>query len=544
MVLIASIWISGVLGFGLQAQAVSYNWMIETFDVSVEVRESGQILVTERIGVDFKGEKHGIYREIPTSYADAYGNKKTVKLELLNVRQDGGPAMYEFSRARGEAKIKIGDANLLISGQHVYEIEYQVDRVILFEDGFDEVYWNATGTDWDVPIVRSTAVVHVPEGAEILQQACYTGIFGSQASDCEVVENGGSVAFAATGPLTVAVGFTKGVVPEPTWWEMILWFLMDNWLAFLPVPFVILTALYWKKHGDDGEHGTVVAEYEPPQGVWAVYAGSLVKSGMFKNRYYTAMIVQLAVEGFIEIRIEDDEGKLKKAKITLVKKKEWAHLDKAHRALVDAFFEGKSEVVLREIKGKIPGEKIAKISKFVQEWLVHGGYFEKGSFKRRVGFIVGAWVFGMVGFAFNMAFGLFVAGSWFACAVIVGMFGWFMGRATVKGLEMQRKVKGFKLFMHTAERYRSEWHEKERMFAKYLPYAIAFDLVDEWAHAFEGVEQIEPEWYVGHRFSPAFFAAAMPAMTSSVGSAKVPSSSSGGGGSSGGGFGGGGGGSW
>jgi uncharacterized membrane protein len=98
------------------------------------------------------------------------------------------------------------------------------------------------------------------------------------------------------------------------------------------------------------------------------------------------------------------------------------------------------------------------------------------------------------------------------------------------------------------------------LFSKFLPYAIALDVADNWAKAFEGIYQDPPDWYVapgGFRtFSPYLFTHSINSVTSGLASAmySAPRGSGiggggggggfGGGGSSGGGFGGGGGGSW
>jgi uncharacterized membrane protein len=100
------------------------------------------------------------------------------------------------------------------------------------------------------------------------------------------------------------------------------------------------------------------------------------------------------------------------------------------------------------------------------------------------------------------------------------------------------------------------------LFSKFLPYAVALDVADNWAKAFEGIYQNPPDWYVspaGFRtFSPYVFTHSINSVTSDLTSAmtSAPRGSGiggggggggggfGGGGSSGGGFGGGGGGSW
>ena len=86
------------------------------------------------------------------------------------------------------------------------------------------------------------------------------------------------------------------------------------------------------------------------------------------------------------------------------------------------------------------------------------------------------------------------------------------------------------------------------MFERFLPYAMAFDVEEKWARAFEDIYREPPSWYTGTgtgQFHAAAFSSRMSALSSAASStmASSPSSSgSGGGGSSGGGSGGGGGG--
>ena len=118
-------------------------------------------------------------------------------------------------------------------------------------------------------------------------------------------------------------------------------------------------------------------------------------------------------------------------------------------------------------------------------------------------------------------------------------------------------ILGFQEFLSRAEKDRLERMGNKNLFSMFLPYAIALDVTDNWAKAFEGIYQEQPDWYVspgGIRvFNPYVFSRSISSMTSSAGAAmySAPRSSGtgsggggfGGGGFSGGGFGGGGGGS-
>ena len=138
-------------------------------------------------------------------------------------------------------------------------------------------------------------------------------------------------------------------------------------------------------------------------------------------------------------------------------------------------------------------------------------------------------------------------------------FAKFMPAKTSAGSSAYMDILGFQEFMNRAEKDRLERMGDKDLFSKFLPYAIALDVAEHWAKAFEGIYQEPPDWYVsplGFRaFSPYGFSHSMNGITSSLASAMFSSPRGsglggsggggfGGGGSSGGGFGGGGGGSW
>lgn len=126
-----------------------------------------------------------------------------------------------------------------------------------------------------------------------------------------------------------------------------------------------------------------------------------------------------------------------------------------------------------------------------------------------------------------------------------------MPKKTKEGVILKEKSLGLKEFLYRADRYKLKWQEKEEIFEKFLPYAMVFGVVDQWAKNFKNIYTDSPDWYVGNinTFSAIYIASEMSHFSSSASSSYSPPASSGssgfgGGGSSGGGFGGGGGGSW
>jgi len=169
------------------------------------------------------------------------------------------------------------------------------------------------------------------------------------------------------------------------------------------------------------------------------------------------------------------------------------------------------------------------------------------------------WVFAVLVFLFILpGSGLksFIAGILTGIPVVA--FAKFMPVKTRAGASAYMDILGFQEFMNRAEKDRLERMGDKDLFSKFLPYAIALDVADNWAKAFEGIYQVPPDWYVspgGFRtFTPDAFTHSLNSVTSDLSSAmfSAPRGSGGGGsgggfgggGSSGGGFGGGGGGSW
>ncbi len=544
----------------LEEFAPSYNlygWQIDSFDSEIEVLETGEILITERILTNFNSSfnKHGIYRDIPIVYGGSYGSKMRMNVQVEEILQNGVPAEYKKSREGGFRRYRIGDADLFVSGPVEYVIRYRVERGVLFFDERDEFYWDITGNDWEVPIALSTARVTLPDGVQIFETACYTGSYGSTQQNCEIVEMDGDLAFAANDYLTVAVGFSKGVVTEPSIVKKVFYVVRDNVAGLIPIVAMPIIFLAWYVFGKDPKTKTVVAEFAPPADVSPVSAGFLLTGG-FRRRFIGAMIVDLAVKGYLKIDI--DEEKVEKTKfgktipaIAFTRLKSEAGLEKSYRELMQGLFPGKKDRrTMKEVQTSMSSNTRGyKISKAIQEHAVESGWFTKGSFDGVI--LVGgcSFIFGFFAFYFLGNGAVLVGILYVVAAIYSAVFGVLMKRYTSEGAEIARHIRGFKLFMHTAERYRSQWQEDQYIFEKYLPYAIAFNQVKRWARTFDGMDLQKPEWLnAKYRYIDALsithHLSTVNTSIQNMSTFSQANGGSGGGGFSGGGGGGGGGGSW
>ena len=262
---------------GLWLKAQDDERILDYFS-DIEVRKDGTMMVTETIKVRSQGIniQRGIYRSFPVRYKDALGNNVIVRFDVQEVLKDGQAEPYFLKKEGGFINLYIGDANYyLSSGEYTYQITYITNRQLGFFEEYDELYWNAIAHGWAFRIDQARARIRLPSEAEILQYVAYSGPLGDDGCACDLQQTSAStLEVTMTQPLapyeglTVAVGWPKGIVTEPTWNDRLNWFLKDNRAAFfglVGLAFVFMYYLYaWLQVGKDPEEGTIIPLYEAP----------------------------------------------------------------------------------------------------------------------------------------------------------------------------------------------------------------------------------------------------------------------------------------
>ena len=551
---------------------------VTSFASDITVREDGRITVVEKIEYFFPEPRHGIYRDIPTRYELDDGRTLVVPVKVKSVT--GAP--YEVTENRYAVRIKIGDPDRTVTGLQSYEITYEASGAIRYFADHDELYWNVTGSEWEVPLRRVSAIVHLPDAVNEsdITLRCFMGPAGSSEYECLYQRSGKSAHFAADDFLTVVVGWNPGVVARLEAREA--GFYSDYVLPALPVlpvaiaiPVIVFIILLrrWMRIGRDPEgSGTLVAQYEPPDRLTPAEIGVLIdEKAQMKD--VSATIVDLAVRGYIKIN-DEKSGFLSFRKnfgFRLLKPdfRNDPELKHFEVKILSVMFVGLDYVTLENLTNTHAFHThLSAINKSLYEQTVAGGYFAASPESVRMKYFgIGAATLVIAGVAIFMFGGLvtqfinvtmFIAlvASVAVTGVIFLIFASAMPRKTEQGVAAWDHARGFKEYLKTAEKYRLEWQEKEKIFERFLPYAMVFGVVREWSEAFKNLDMKPPDWYEGEaivsgRFHVGRFMASMGALETGFGKAltSAPSKSSsgsgfGGGGHSGGGFGGGGGGSW
>jgi uncharacterized membrane protein YgcG len=541
---------------------------IESYDTVVRVDRSGKLTITETIRYNFGSatNKHGIFRTIPITYKGAYESLYKIHPRLISVTDGQGNAYTtKTSHSNGTWEIKIGDADVIVAGVKTYIITYTIEGAVSFSPegnaDQDEIYWNAIGTQWLVPIKKASARVELPETISSgLKIACYIGPQDSK-MPCEYTSaNQKDISFIAPRALSlneglaVVVGMPKGILHEPTRGQKAVQFMRDNWPAALPLPVLAVMLLIWSKYGHDPKgRGVIVAEFEAPENMSPIEVGAMIDQ-QIQGRDVSSLIIDLAVRGYLKVK-ETGGAWSKDYELIKVREADGA-LRNYEQTFFKALFDGRKSVTLSSLKTTFY-DTAEEVKQQVYNGLVSKKYFASHPETARIWCIVVGIVVGFGGVMMPLYLGTaFTAWSMagpIIAGVIIAGFGFIMPKMTKEGVMIKEHIKGFKLFLAVTEKERLKFHnapeKKPELFEKFLPYAMVLKVEGEWAKQFEGIYTKPPEWYSGDwkTFSAVYFSSRLQSFSSVAQSSLVtaPSKSSGfSGGGSGGGFGGGGGGSW
>ena len=579
---------------------------VDDFTVKINLQKDGSLNIEESIFYNFDDlQKHGIYRIIPCKYK-ARGGNYNLRLSDINVRDEKGNSYNFFiSQKNGKKKIKIGDADKLVSGRKKYIITYKVNRAINYFENHDELYWNVVGDEWEVPIMQSKATVffeHALPSSEIKDE-CFSGRLGSQNSCNSSRYNyqGDSVKSVVfiddkLNPgnfFTIVVGTPKGFIEKSGIIKNAYFILADNLIILLPLAVLIFFFLWWFLKGKDPEgRKTIIAQFESPDALTPSEVGTLIDEKVNKKDI-SAEIINLAIKGYLKIvRINSKKLFFKKDDYILQKQTKQEKLKNKHeQQLLDLLFKSKNKIKNKDaqklkeekiIEDNIPLENLIRLSdlkdKFykdleivrgkVYKSLVSKGYFPKNPKKVRGMYMGFGFVFILLGFFSGSFLGTIGFLSFLVSALIIIFFSFIMPQKTRKGVLAREHILGLKKYLEVAEKDRINFHnapsnwagrpsKDPKHFEKLLPFAMVLGVEKKWAKQFEDIYDGNSDWYsdqnAGH-FSALNMANSLNNFSTKTNSV-LASSPSGkgasgggsgfsGGGFSGGGFGGGGGGSW
>ena len=575
------------------------------YELDRDEAERSVLTTTETLVAVFPefDQNRGIRRAIPMDYQ---GHPTDIHVESVT-DATGAPRGFEVEADEaGEFLLVTVRADDFVHGEQTYVIRYTQHNVTLEPDdaAIDEFYWDVNGTGWAQPFGRVRAEVRM--SADVAAgftgaTACYRGSSGS-GTPCESLTTTDAappvvVAEAFTlGPyenLTVAVGFDPGTFEprDDSFWASpaaIAGGVAAVFAGLAMLAAIVLRVLRWRDHPG---RGTIIAQYEPPEGISAMEAADLVGH---PDKGVTATILERAVAG--ELRVI--ETGRKKFAVEFI----GGELgDRDAQSIVMALYSGNPVPgARRDLKTRdiTLGRRLLSLRQSATKRVVQRNLRRRPDPVARVLLAIG----GIGAATLSLMFGIFAlddqrGGVWpfllFSGAIVAAIVT-LLVVANVRplnerGREVRDHLEGLRLYIRLAEADRLRVLQSPsgamrvdrpaaasvaaaaaatpgapiattsldsavvlKLNERLLPYAVLFGLEREWVRELAALYEARgetPGWYSGRDgFNAASFSVAVSSFSSasstswSGSSSRSASRGSGGGGSSGGGGGGGGGG--
>ena len=459
--------------------AQSKKLEIERFDAEISVAESGRVHVSEAILFRFTGSWNGVYRDIPVIYTTPSGFNLRLELNVHSVTAEDGTALrYEESRERHYKRIKIWVPEA-VDVSRTINIQYSSPNALRFIDaeesefeaGHDELYWNVTGDEWEIPIFAASARIIVPPEVTGLRARVYTGGLGSTASNAQMREIESGFYFETTHALdmqegmTVSMAWDPGVIARPTVAQKVNRFFGANWIFLSPIMSFLFMFQLWRLRGRDPTRRAIPPQYKPPEGLTPAEIGTLIDNSP-DMRDITASMVDLAVRGYIKIEEQERTGILGMLKgnsysfVMLRDLDQWSGLQTHEHSLMSGLFDGGSRkhVDLDELENEFY-KHVSDIKDGIYSRLLGLGFYHHRP-DRVIGAYVGSGIalgvfmvmgLGFFGDALSLPIGASVTAAILSALPVMG-FGLVMPARTVKGARQLEHILGFQEFLDRCQR--------------------------------------------------------------------------------------------
>ena len=303
---------------------------IKNYEVTVQMNKNGTLTVNEVIDYEFdSAAKHGIYRDIPLrskkNGVDIY--KSYIKMN--SIKRNGISEEYSTQLFDEGIRYKVGSANKFVEkGVNKYEFNYMIYNAVFEKNGIYQVYFNAIGQFWKVPIEKAIVNIKFGNGKpvtenEIKQLDIFTGEYGQSGKDYISNLNNGTIEIKTKKVLQAYNGLSfrlnlKTDNISPTFWDKLQTLYYAHPLIVAGPLVIILLAIYgfitWYIFGRDVGKKAIVPEFNIPKDISAMYA-AYINGVREPKEILTIGVLSLLSKGYVEA--DDEEGNGRNVKYTL-----------------------------------------------------------------------------------------------------------------------------------------------------------------------------------------------------------------------------------
>ena len=298
---------------------------ILSFTSDVTLRANATLQVREEFVVHSAGDgfRYGMVRDLPIDsearwdqrLVGPYAKDTGIRVKILEVTEDGAPVSYEQGSDAAYEQLRIGEPfEPLAPGDHRFVVRYEADGVTQFLSDHDQLYWNAVGHYWRLPVDEAVVRVHLPPEvpANVVAADAYAGHRGATpergavtALERSALPDGFEFR-VANRPATTqspSVWFTwpKGFLAPPALGPLS----HDATLLIAPALLLLDHLVVWLALGREPQRGVIATQYQAPQGLSPAAVRYIRTTGV-DGRTFAATLAQLAARGCIAIEPQAD----------------------------------------------------------------------------------------------------------------------------------------------------------------------------------------------------------------------------------------------
>jgi putative membrane protein len=519
------------------AAVILHSEKIRNYEVTVQINKNGTLTVNEVIDYQFGEEfKHGIYRDIPLR-SKRFGfdvHKSFIKMNWI--KRDGEDEEYTKNHFYEGIRYRIGSETELVNlyrTESRYELNYDIYNAVFEKDGIYQVYYNAIGQLWNVPIEQASVIIRFPDGQkikknEIEKLEVYTGSYGEKGENYDILENDEEI-HISTKELEAKNGLTfmlnlKTDKISPTLADKLRIVYFSN-PATIILPFLLLfltiySIVTWNLFGRDPQGKSVIPEFNLPKDISPMFA-AYINGERDTVEILNAGIFTLLAKGFIVANRVNGEIKYNKGFKTVYTQE--TELAEEERMLLDALSSEKNNIFGGEKRIYNKANSIIEILKdkyhkiiyknngsflvpfycaapvfiififsqtnfeFFNPFIILYILITLGSFFHRIWItvskklLIGLIIIAILGVSFYQGIEIFVFVAYFVILFIT--YSKLIGKYTNEGLRKKEYLKGMKMYIKTAEENQIRKFDNVKELIEYfngiLPFAVALGVKNE-----------------------------------------------------------------
>ena len=513
-----------ILGFaifaGLGAGLITFAKPVEKIDnywTVAEISNDESTIIREVIDYDFGNEsRRGIYRDVPGLLEE----------QIISIESPSAPSMWTiycgYNCDIDELRIRIGNPNITITGNHRYELSYSLNTISDLQNSL--VNWNAVGTGWSRSM--DDVQIQVISPFDLENPKCkIVSLFNEYSCELEEVAPGhlfvqidglrSSQGVNIQAELGQAIGNLPNFIEPPNAPNS------GRDLTFIFIGLIAIAATLfgggisvWAlrllgrdkvrtgsavdsafnegegdiSRADTGELSELVTlSFSPPEGITAHQGGILLEESVNED-HKTAWLLERAISG--EIELADDNG----SRVLIDK------FSQRSPGALDTIFDGREKVELGEYdKAFTSGWK--KLEQDLNAWMWESNLW---SFSRTkaigwlaipIAFAVCIWA----GFTtYNAPIRMFdlwttISAIIFGSVIAVCYRAWELAVRTPKGTGLWIQIEGFRKFLSQSEAKHVESAAENGVLREYTAWAVSLGEADAWKRAFNQCSQLNPD---------------------------------------------------